>query len=191
MRIQPSVAFGCSIALAVAGCSSFQYSPVDGGADDSSVIDLMTTDIASPTLGSATLTGTIAGKTLAPTDAVFSNDTATSILLTITPGVCGYLGSGLLARSSQSILLFINSPTVKPGTTTLNGPSFAVEYAIDAKCNVSGPLSTAGTVTIATVSATAITGSYDVTFGADHVTGTFTAGNCPALATLPDSPGCI
>jgi hypothetical protein len=63
----------------------------------------------------------------------------------------------------------------------------AAQFAVDdASCNATtGPIeATSGTLTVTRVDATGYTGTFDLTFGTDHVTGTFNTGTCSALGTV-------
>jgi hypothetical protein len=109
-------------------------------------------------------------------------------------GVCGGLGS---AGGSDAVLSLVALGS-GPGTYTIEQGAADVSYMaqFDSACHThtwtttnGGGTATdhaavfhegaSGTITLTTVSATKAEGTFDVTFDTgDHVTGTFSAGNC-------------
>jgi len=76
---------------------------------------------------------------------------------------------------------------VGPGTYPLTAPAIATSGTLaiagvgqtDANCNDVGPSGSAtGSITITSVTASAVSGSYDVTVGSDHLTGSIDATIC-------------
>ena len=133
---------------------------------------------------SATLTGTMLGQTLVPKDAVsfqtHTTDYEAVVAITDFTGTCA-LGNDFKA-SSNILSMVYESPTPLSAAkfdltqTTVWDAQYA-QY--DATCqSPQGESSTAGTITITSVDACGIVGSYDLTLNNDHVTGTFTAPNC-------------
>jgi hypothetical protein len=87
-------------------------------------------------------------------------------------------------------------PVTAPGAFELLGPNagpnlFGANWdSVDASCRVTTTQATAGSLTISTVSPSQLTGSFDLMFGADHVTGSFTASNCQAALSAQGNPSC-
>jgi hypothetical protein len=83
------------------------------------------------------------------------------------------------------------TPETYPLSSTPSGSSGTLAFAsveqTDASCNSTGPSGTpTGSITVTTVSATAVTGSYDVTVDTQHFTGTFDATLCSSGSFLGD-----
>ena len=59
-------------------------------------------------------------------------------------------------------------------------------------CASGGELNaSAGSITYTTVTSTLVEGTYDLWFGSDHVTGTFSAPHCTLCAPRPDTQTCL
>jgi len=167
----------------------------------------------SPESGSSgnSATGTVGGVPLAPQDAFFNSDhqgpsangKANTILgFTSFGGACTELYTDThVPRSSAVITMYLiasGGPVTAAGTFTFAGGtppstgnvfSGATFGATDGACGETSVAATAGTVTITSASSAHLAGTFDITFGADHVSGTFSAGQC----VIPPSfvPGSI
>ncbi len=137
----------------------------------------------------ATLSGTLLGQTLAPKDAVsyqtHTTDYEAVVAITDFANACS-LGNDYKASSNVLSMVYV-SPTQPLSAVTFDLSKSTVwdaQYAqFDATCQSSqGESSTAGTITITSVDACGIVGSYDLTLNNDHVTGTFTAPSCANAA---------
>lgn len=128
--------------------------------------------------GSATLNGTMQGATLLPKDAVVTRSGGgTFIAITDFADACG-LGNGF-QKNSNVVSFDFYGATLTPGTVQV-GSALSVQYAAyDQTCNSpNGESATAGSVTLTGVSACTASGTFDITFGSDHVTGSFRAAAC-------------
>jgi hypothetical protein len=157
--------------------------------------------------GTATVSGTIGGRTITVADAISSNYDYNLgntlhygvVLLGEPASLCdlaaAHTGAGDAAVLGLSATVLSTSggnyvgtlPTV--GTYVVNGQSGNVAFGelnASASCDVSGTMAQSGTVTLTTASDGVYAGSFDIVFGTgDHVTGTFAPAACPAL-TQPD-----
>jgi hypothetical protein len=137
--------------------------------------------------GTATVTGTLAGASLAAQDAIFTTeDTATGAAIVIedVAAICAN-GDNVKANSRQ-LVFNLSAGALAVGTIAV-GNNLQVQYtAFDSVCGQSSAeASTAGSVVITAISACEIDGTFDVTLGTDHVTGSFHAAAC----TLPTTGG--
>jgi hypothetical protein len=153
------------------------------------------------TTGSAagSLTGSVGGVSLDVQDAFFVNNnpgtTGTVVNLTSYPGACRetYIGGHFPSKSvAMGFQLAAPGdgglgPVAAPGKPVLAG---AYWDSVDASCQIATTNATGGTVTITAVSASQLTGSFDLMFGNDHVTGSFVASNCPAALSHQGNPSC-
>jgi|SRR5580658_2348588 hypothetical protein len=168
-----------------------------------------TTSPSSTNLGR--VTGTVGGASFVTTDAVSelipgsssAIGALVSVALTDFSGACADLGTGAPPASGAVIVL-----TVLQGasgqTYSIGGQVASVAYGAQysSQCHTftSGNSTTSshfavlqvaasGSVTLGTVDSTTVTGSFDATFpSGDHITGTFTAPNCPNVSQ--GSNGC-
>jgi hypothetical protein len=152
--------------------------------------------------GTATLTGTVRGKSFTPGDATAAvisftvngrPGKAAAIALTSATGLCSTLTAGKEPRSTQYLVLtpFNLQPDFSPTTPTAPGAyqvgaltlqnGAALFSATDAACQVTlanTVRASTGTITLTTVGSR-YTGSYDLTFEfGDRITGTFDAPVC-------------
>ncbi len=147
--------------------------------------------------GTATVTGTLSGRTLSPARAVAlegaddpSYPNQISIFIANQADPCALLQSlGADPGAQQANLLDLilvlgetdaNGPAVTPGTytpTTMPDELTAGYTSLDASCQGSDNEETAGSVTVTAAGASYV-GTFDLTFGADHVTGSFDAPLC-------------
>lgn len=105
------------------------------------------------------------------------------------PDVCGLVESSSENVSSENvsnvaeIVVILGSETdpadvVGTGSYTLGDRLEVVLLVYDATCNTSGGAAVAATVNITKITDTAVAGSFDLTFPAGQITGTFDAPLC-------------
>jgi hypothetical protein len=125
--------------------------------------------------GSATVRGTLLGKTFTPVDAASYVDHAlVSVVFYDAPGVCGDLVANAIKPNSSALTFSIPDATVG---MTYRGPS--VQFAeFDATCNSPAGESGSGTVTITAAGATSVSGNFSFMLNSDSVTGSFIAPTC-------------
>jgi hypothetical protein len=155
----------------------------------------------------APATGTVAGIALEAHDAFFVNSsvtTGTVVGITSFSGACEtlYTNDRLPGSSAVLSLQLVSytdggaaGPVTAPGTfsllPSLGTNEFGAEWtSVDASCVDTTISATGGSVTVTDVSASELTGSFDLTFGADHITGSFSASECPAAGTPHSDPTC-
>ncbi len=160
--------------------------------------------VAACSSASTSATGTVGGASLNAQDAVFANlqtpsTSGTVLAVTSFTGACDDVTNSRLPKSSAvlSIQMVSNGGTVTaPGTfsfpnaTGANflGASFA---AYDATCTATRTDATSGSVSVTAVSASQMTGTFELTFGNDHLSGSFNASYCATLGQGNGSPACI
>jgi hypothetical protein len=183
---------------ALAGCSNNNPS-ADAGPDSSTTDapttnDVTTSDVTTDTGGcnvtaSATIVGTFLGSTLSPKDEIAYESHPTS-QYEVVVGVSDYspacsLGNDNKANSSAMAIIYSDTTPLVPATIDLTKTSvlFAQYTKFDATCQSTGESATSGTVTFTRVDSCGVVGTFDLTFNADHVTGSFSA---PVCANLPD-----
>jgi len=194
--------FLIAMGTVVVGCSSGNGSndagSNDGGGSDGTA-DSAPTDSATDApseggscgsaVGSASVTGTLLGNTLAAKDAVSNPGNGTPfVVITDFSGVCA-MGLNNLKKSSSGLLFdFLTTSTISVGTVNV-GADLDVQYATyDATCNSpAGESSTGGSVNITKADACTIEGTFDVTLNSDHVTGSFKAPNCASSSDAGQS----
>jgi hypothetical protein len=94
------------------------------------------------------------------------------------------------ANATLLSLAIASTSPINPGTFNVGALSIPAASGIfektDANCHTAVVAqATGGTVTLTSVSGSSASGSFDVTFpDAGHMTGSFSAGNCAALANL-------
>jgi hypothetical protein len=168
----------------------------------------------STSTGTATVNGTIHGRQVAASDAQSAivpasvqgfSFQAGAVVISSAPGICATVGAGKQPRNWQTLVLGVAQqqngtigPPTSPGAfTIITGLSFdpqiAVAYfrATDANCADLGATADAvaisGTVALTSVSTT-YTGSFDLTLDTgEHITGSFRAPGCPAIASVVQS----
>jgi hypothetical protein len=153
--MKPALGTALSIATMIGGCN--------GGSN-----------VASGSTGSATATGTLRGSAFTPMDAVsYSGD----IALADFTGICAFGLSEAKPGATYLYLVFV-AGSVVVGQTDV-GPSLQVQSAVaDQSCNSTIENATAGTVTISQADASQVTGTFDLMFAHDHVSGSFVAPTC-------------
>ena len=165
---------------------------------------------SSPSGSGATVVGTIGGSAFEPKDAIAFVDAsskAAEVVLTSTADACADVRNHVQRANSRVVLILVSDAdaadaTLATGTymTSYMLPAPARSSAFesnvtDGQCNVNydpPPDGTGdGTVTVSSVSATTITGSFDVTLeNGEHVTGTFHPSSCPELGNSSGTPTC-
>ena len=177
------------VCLACSQTPSTSDGGVDSGGVDAPSDSPVTTDSGDAggcnLQASATLTGTMLGQTLTPKDAVSFQAHTTQyeavVAITDFTGTCA-LGNDFKASSNVLSMVYLSNTTpLVPAKFDLTQSSvWDAQYAqYDATCqSPQGESSTSGTITITSVDACGIVGSYDLMLNNDHVTGTFTAPNC-------------
>jgi hypothetical protein len=111
------------------------------------------------------------------------------------PDVCGFVASSSPNVSNAAqIVLILGSETdpadvVGPGSYATGDRLGVVLLVYDAACNSSGGAAMTATVDITKITDTAIAGSFDLTFAAGQITGTFDAPLCnPPVEPDASSP---
>ncbi len=124
--------------------------------------------------GSVTVTGTLQGRTFTPMDAVsYSGD----IVFADFAGICAFSLSNAKPGATYLYFSFV-AGSVLVGQTDV-GTSLQVQsQVIDQSCNGTSENATAGTVTISEADASQVTGTFDLTFPKDHLSGSFGAPVC-------------
>jgi hypothetical protein len=162
--------------------------------------------------GAGSISGTALGRTLQVADAIATEGTL--VKGGADAGVAGtsYFAGAYLASfsnicallqqpnhpayaNSWALYVGVEQPApVAPGTYTLAPGTSAHFAALDATCTPAGnEQAKTGTITFETVSATELSGSFDVTLdGGDHLTGTFSAPVCNLASAAYPQPttGC-
>jgi hypothetical protein len=158
----------------------------------------------------AAVSGTLGGEPVAATDAIALQGPSSGlapysawIILTNLPGFCAVEQGHHNPPNAQELTLevFEYVGALGPGTYGIGSSSSqlgeAAFSATDASCNPTAAsaslgvgLAASGTITLSSVSATEITGSFDLTFSpSNHITGTFSAPVCNAtVMTFPTGP---
>jgi hypothetical protein len=154
--------------------------------------------------GTATVTGTVAGHSLAAADAIStvasqSGASAGVILIGTQANQCNEINAhhdlksataltiALANRTGTSVLApaigtysIFSQQTVTQHTGNVGDALFSM---ISAACLATTSVDvTSGTLTLTRVEATGYGGTFDLLFGTDHVTGSFNTGTCSALA---------
>jgi len=135
--------------------------------------------------GSGSVDGTVGGTSLSVSDAVvYSVTSSTAIAVVSTSGMCDYFDKGEFPKNITALVMYVSPPVTTPGTFQVGSPG-AVEATwsvYDASCNATPTNATAGSVTLTAVTPARITGTFDLNFGTDHVSGSFSAASCAATA---------
>jgi hypothetical protein len=129
---------------------------------------------ASGATGSATTTGTLQGAPFTPMDAVsYSGDVAIADF----SGICAFSLSEAKPGATYLYLFFVGGSVVVGATDV--GASLQVQsVVVDQSCNSTIENATTGTVTISQADASGVTGTFDLTFAEDHISGSFVAPTC-------------
>jgi hypothetical protein len=180
-------------------CACSTPNPSDDGGVDASGSDVVATDSPAqdaPSDGSscnvtasATITGTFLGKTLTPQDEIaFQAHTTqyeTVVGITDYKGACG-LGNDVKANSNVLAIVYQGSTPLVPATIDVaQTNTMSIQFTeFDGTCqSPAGESASSGKITFTQVDDCAVTGSFDLVFNSDHVTGTFAA---PVCAAAPD-----
>jgi hypothetical protein len=144
--------------------------------------------------GDATVSGTIQGATVPASDVVGLYYVATfdggvsqaqaGVIVTNVANACGVLQAHGNPPNATSLELVVSAlgSSVATGNYAIvpQGYGASASYAtVDGNCNpsfVDG--ATGGSITLTTVSGSTIAGTFDLTFGSDHLTGSFSAPIC-------------
>jgi hypothetical protein len=157
------------------------------------------------------VTGTVGGVALNEQDAFFASNltTTTGTVLGITTfsSACDSLyvkkqyprnSVGLSIQLAQYADSGLLGAVTAPGVFTLTGTNpgsggwFGAYWdAADGACMSTSTQATGGTVTVTAVSTSELTGTFDLTFGTDHIVGSFNASDCPAAEVAQGDPTCI
>ena len=181
---------------ALLACSSSPLPSDDGGTDASAdvpslgdVANVDASDGGCAVAASATLSGTFLGQTLTPQDSLAfeAHTTQYEVVVGVADykGVCG-LGNDVKASSNVLAIVYEGATPLAPATIDLaQTNTMSAQYTqYDGTCQTpKGESASSGTVTFTRVDECAVTGSFDLVFNADHVTGTFSA---PVCAAAPD-----
>jgi hypothetical protein len=172
----------------LAACSSSSSSGGSGGGGNTT----STSTGSGP--ADAVVTGTILGRSLSPAYAVavkgiedpaYPNEE--SIIIADTGDLCSFVQNASAVHKANLLDLVLvlgeteaTGPAVTPGTytpSTMPDELTASYDSFDANCMDMSGEQTGGSVTITSVG-DSFKGTFDVTFGSDHVTGSFTAPVC-------------
>ncbi len=151
----------------------------------------------------------IAANVMVPIQGTTTTASSGLVAIASNSGLCADVNANKEPKSTQYLLLAftdVNPATGQTSTPTAPGvyvvssgstppPRWAIAfyYQTDASClAVAGASETAvsGTITLSSVNNGSYSGSFDLTMGsgasaaADHVTGSFNAPNCPAVAVF-------
>ena len=133
--------------------------------------------------GHATVTGTLGGAAFAPKDAieVFDSESAKFVIrVTDYASACTYASD--LHASSSVIAITYDQTLLSAGSLDIaKTPSLSAKHIVyGTTCAATTTTdATSGTVTFSKVNQCGAQGTFDLTFGTDHVTATFTASVCP------------
>jgi hypothetical protein len=143
--------------------------------------------------GSASVTGTIQGATVPSNDAVglssvASNngvtEAAVGVIVTSVNNACGVLQDHGNPANATALVVEVAAMGSSVATGTYNivssGFGATASYAAqDQNCNTTlNETASSGTVTISSNSGSSVSGTFDLTFDGDHLTGSFTAPIC-------------
>jgi hypothetical protein len=185
------IALTCGSVVTAAACSSSSTTTGNNdsngkdaatdGSDASTGMDGGGQDAGCPATGMATVTGTLLGNTVAPMDAVSSTDNQNSpyVLASDYANACA-VGLNNTKANSNTITFSLMTTNPFAARTYAVPNEIDVEYwQYDATCtNIASTAGTSGSVTVTKADACSVAGTFDVTFGTDHITGTFTAPAC-------------
>lgn len=132
--------------------------------------------------------GTVQGQTLAPKESFFQTalgDRVVVVVIDDSGGLCSAKGNCVDPSSSTLTLTFFGLNPVVPGTYAVGSGVGASFERTDASCRniVEGGFATSGSIVLSKlVDGSDAEGTFDLTFGGDHVTGQFAASWCGSAA---------
>jgi hypothetical protein len=139
--------------------------------------------------GAGTVNGTLQGLSFSVGDAISLTRNGHEIAITDYGGACTTANS---VKANSNVLVFFFAATAfATGTYAVGGNGgVSVQYAhYDATCNSpNGESATSGSVVITGITDSGVSGTFDVTFATDHITGTFDASTCTPPGT---QQGCL
>lgn len=152
---------------------------------------------AGESTGSCTVSGSLLGAPLTVRDCASATSTTagrfvTDIAITDFGGACGILMSNALRANSKVLDLHFNSSSALAlGTYNVGSSGFDAQFATyGPTCDSpSGESAGGGNVVVTRLTPT-IDGTFDLSFGADHVTGGFSVPNCSPGST-PGPTACM
>jgi len=182
-------------------CACSSPVPSDDGGNDAASNDVTTSDSSADVASdgsscnvtaAASVTGTFLGKTLNAQDSLAfeTHTTQYEVVVGVTDykGACG-LGNDVKANSNVMAIVYQGATALVPATIDIaQTNTMSVQFTeFDGTCqSPAGESASSGTITFTRVDDCAVTGSFDLMFNADHVTGTFAA---PVCAAAPDGGG--
>jgi len=141
--------------------------------------------------GTASVTGTIQGATVPAGDAVGldsvasgSSEAAVGAIITNVASACSVLQDHGNPPGATALVVAVSAMggSVATGTYSIVSQGFGATASYtteDTTCNTSfSENASSGSVTLTTVSGSTVAGTFDVTFGSDHLTGSFSAPIC-------------
>ena len=144
--------------------------------------------------GAATVQGTVSGTGLSPADAIFyAVSGGTAIAVVNVGSVCGFLSQREQPKNLTSLSFYITPAVVSTATydVTQTTTIQATWSITDATCTrTTNVAATAGTVTLTGVATDTISGTFDLMFDQDHVSGSFTAKPCNPSVDASTAPIC-
>ena len=132
--------------------------------------------------GHATVTGTLAGAALTPKDAIEVFDSESShFVIQITDYANACALGGDLHASSSVISIVYDETVLSAGTLDIaKTPGLSARHIVyGPSCEATSTDATGGTITFSKAYQCGAQGTFDLQFGADHVTASFTASVCP------------
>jgi hypothetical protein len=126
--------------------------------------------------GSASVSGTLLGKTFAATDAAsYSSGGSVTVVLSDAAGVCSEVETSGVKPGSSALAITLPVATASVTTYTAVEVQFA---EFDATCNSPAGESGSGSVTITAATASSLSGTFSFYLNADTITGSFVAPTC-------------
>lgn len=197
--------FALAMALATVACGStidVGQSNADGGGVTGSDGGMSASDTSTPlAAGTADVTGMVDGQSFVVKDAVGEVDNQAAsfheiwVSISDHADVCSVVQQGAESiANTKGVRLDLTSGSVPPltigaGTYTIGEMNAAKAYfaafffVSDASCTEARTKATAGTVTIAGITSSAISGTFDLTFPSGSLKGSFGASLCGGRST--------
>jgi hypothetical protein len=169
-------------------------SGASGNQDSATSVDANVTpplDAGSGDLGSATLTGLPAGAV--PRDATaFNKAGKLTIKITDYVGACALESANNAHKKNSTYLeIYLGTYPGTAGSFTVGSTVDVEGWKRDATCQGTGTPATAGNVTVATLTASEITGTLSVTLGGTTIAGSFRAPVCEGGAVVGTGGACV